>query len=611
MTGRIKLTFGMLTLALLCSTVIAQEKLDKGNAATEARLKTDIFFLASKECEGRGPTTTGLDKAADYIANKFKEAGLKPVGKAETFFQPFTIPGMVLEGAANLTLNGPGNSILALKQGEEFQPMGLSSGGEVKGAPLVFAGFGIKNEQLKYNDYDNLDVRDKVVIVLRDSPRAGKADAGMWAQVATMTKKIQTAEKEGALAVLLVNDSSTAEDDLIDFKWTSVLRGEPAGKIPAFVVSRGVVGRLLEKTGKTLAEREAEIVKETKPASLELKGWTATGLLPSKKGTIPLKNIIGVVEGHGPLADETIVVGAHYDHLGYGGAGGSLARPKKPIMHNGADDNGSGSTAVLELARRYAAQKDRQGRRIVFMTFSGEELGLLGSDYYCNHPLLPLNKTMAMLNLDMVGRLPRDETTGKDKLLVEANTTAKEWNDLVEKFNEKHGFQLRLDSKGIKGDSDHFSFYRKEVPVLFYWTGIHSDYHRPTDTADKINIEGMRKIVNLADDTIAHLATTDNPPKWQKTNIIGGGGRADGPKLGFIPKYVEGTEGVLIDGIVDGKAADKAGLKKGDVIVELAGQPVKNLQTYMAIMARQKAGQEIDIVILRDDKKQTVKVKPE
>jgi hypothetical protein len=611
MTGRIKLAIGLSTLLMLCGTLVGADALDPGNAPTEGRLKADIFYLASKECEGRGPTTGGLDKAADYIANKFKEAGLKPGGKDGSYFQPFTIPGMILDGQAKLTLTGPGDKKLELKQGEQFQPMGLAGGGELKDAPLVFAGYGIKSETLKYNDYADLDVRDKVVVVLRDSPRAGKSDSKAWEQFAAMTKKIQTAEKEGAVGLLLVNDSSTADDELIDFKWTSILRGRPASKIPAFQISRKVADLLLEKTGKTIAEREAEFVKEVKPASLELKGWTASGDLPSKAGTIPLKNIVGIVEGNGPLANETVVVGAHYDHLGYAAAGGSMARVKKPVMHNGADDNASGTTAVMELARRFAAQKDRQGRRIVFMTFSGEELGLLGSKHYCEHPLIPLDKTVAMLNLDMVGRMPRDENTGKDKLLVEGNTTSKEWNGLVEKFNEKHGLQLKLDSKGIMPNSDHASFYFKGLPVLFFWTGYHADYHRPTDTPDKINIEGMRKVVNLSTDALTYLATTENPPKYQKTNVVGGGGRADGPKLGFQPGYLSGKEGVLIEAVVDGKAADKAGLKKGDLIVELAGKPVKGLEEYMAVMATQKAGQEVDIVIIRDDKKQTVKVKPE
>lgn len=612
MIGRTKRTLGVSTLLLLCGSLVGADKLDTGNAATEARLKTDIFFIGSKECEGRGPTTAGLDKAADYIANKFKESGLKPVGKAENFFQPFTIPGQVLTGQAKLTLAGPGGKKFALKQGGDFQPMGLAGGGELKDAPLVFAGFGIKSETLKYNDYADLDVRDKVVVVLRDSPKAGTKEANTWAAVASLTKKIQTAEKEGALGVLIVNDSTTADDDLIDFAWTSISRGgAAAAKIPAFHVSRKVVDQLLDGTGKKLAEREAAIVKDTKPASLELKGWTAQGTLPSKLGTVPLKNIIGVVEGKGPLADETIVVGAHYDHLGYAAAGGSMARVKKPTMHNGADDNGSGTTAVLELARRFAAQKDREGRRIVFMLFSGEEMGLLGSVHYCKEPLLPLNKTVAMVNLDMVGRMPRDEKTGKDRLLVEAHTTAKEWGPLVEKLNEKHGLALKMDSKGIKGDSDHFSFYRKDIPVIFYWTGTHPDYHRPTDTPEKINIEGMRKIVNLADDTLAHLAATKTPPVYQKTTIVGGGGRATGPRLGFLPKYVEGTEGVLVEDVIEGRPAEKGGLKKGDVIVELAGKPVMNLTNFMALMATHKVGVEIDVVILRDKEKKTFKVKPD
>lgn len=616
MTVRIGKLLGMLGLLSAYSSLIAAEKLDLTNNSTESRLKANITYLASNECEGRGPTTKGLDLAADYIANQFKEAGLKPAGVDGTYFQPFGLPGMVLESPAKLTLTGPDGKAEALKQKEQFEPMGVSGGGEFKDAPIVFAGFGIKSETLKYDDYAKLDVRDKVVLVLRHHPREGKADARAWEMtVAALTSKIQTAEKAGAVAVLIVNDRTTAEDPLLEFSFTSVLRGAggkaaPPTKIPAFQVSRKLADQLLAKTGKTIAELEEAIVKDLKPASVELKGWTLAGSLPSKPGSIPLKNVIGVVEGKGPLANETIVVGSHYDHLGYAGAGGSLARVKKAVMHNGADDNASGTTAMLELARRYAARTDRQGRRLVFMAFSGEELGLLGSAHYCKSPIFPMDKTVAMVNLDMVGRLPKDEKTGKERLLVEANTTAKEWEGLLDRWNEKHQFEMKR-SKSLMPNSDHYSFYNKGVPVLFFWTGTHPDYHRPTDTAEKINITGMRRIVDLSDDVIDHLVATNDPPKYQKAAVVGGGGRAAGPKLGIFPGYLNDKEGVLLEDVAKNGAAEKAGMKKGDLIVEIAGKPVKNIETYMSIMATQKVGQEIDVVVVRSDKRQTIKVKPE
>ncbi len=614
MTGRIGRILGLLGLLSLSGSLVAAEKLNITPESTEGRLKADITYLASNECEGRGPTTRGIDLAADYIANRFKEAGLKPAGVDGSYFQPFGLPGMILEKPATLTLTTPGAKPTDLKTGEQFQPMGLSSGGTFKDAPLVFAGYGIKSETLKYNDYADLDVRGKVVVVLRGNPKEGKTDARAWElTVGSFNSKVQTAEKAGALAILIVNDKPTAEDPLLDFNFTAVLRGgakSPPTKIPAFQISRKLGEELLAKSGQSLADREAEIVKNLKPSSVELKGYTVSGTLASKPGQIPLKNIVGVVEGKGPLADETVVVGAHYDHLGYGGAGGSMARLKKAVTHNGADDNGSGTTAMLELARRFAALPDRQGRRIVFMAFSGEELGLLGSAHYCKKPIFPLEKTVAMFNLDMVGRLPKDEKTGKDRLLVEANTTAKEWSALLDRWNEKHGFEMRR-SRSLMPNSDHYSFYSKGLPVLFFWTGTHPDYHRPTDTAEKINIAGMRRIVDLSDDVISYLATTTTPPTYQKAQIVGGSGRPSGPKLGIMPGYASDKEGVLIEDVVKDGAAEKGGLKKGDLIVELAGKPIKNIETYMAVMATQKAGQEMEVGVIRAGKKQALKLKPQ
>jgi len=610
MVGRIKHAIGMSALLMLCSSLIAADNpIDMGDAPTEARLKVDIFYLASKECEGRGPATQGIDRAANHIANQFKAAGLKALGADNSFFQPFTIPGMILDAPAKLAFRGPGESKIEPKAGE-FTANALTTGGELKDVPVVFAGYGIKSGELKYNDYDNLDVRDKLVLVLRDTPKAGKAEAKTWEPLGSLTKKIQTAEKEGAAGLVFVNDSATADDELPDHSWLAYQR-QPTGKIPVYHLARKVAESLFEKSDKSLEDREAAIVENLKPESGDLKGVTASGQIKATFGKIPLKNVVGVVEGNGPLANETIVVGSHYDHLGYGGTGGSLARVKKPVVHPGADDNGSGTTAMMELARRFASMKDRQGRRVVFMAFSGEELGLFGSKHYCENPLLPLDKTVAMLNLDMVGRLPRDMNTGKDLLLVEANTTAKEWNGIVEKLNEKHGFKLKMDSKGIKGDSDHFSFYKKNLPVLFLWTGIHPDYHRPTDVAEKIDLPGMRKIVNIGTDLVKELSTTTSPPKYQKTTEGGGGGSARGPRIGIMPDYNSDKEGVLLEGVSDGGPAEKAGLKKGDLIVEVAGKPVKDLMVYLSVMTTQKAGQEVEFVVLRDGKRVTIKVKPE
>jgi len=613
------------TLCLLCGVAFlvatptrSENEIAKKTAAeSEARLKRDVTYLASDELEGRGPTTKGLDLAADYIADQFKKAGLKPGNPDGTYFQPFDIPGSALVEPAKLTFAGPKKEALDLKQGEDFWPMGLGNAGKGKDLGVVFAGFGITNTTQKYDDYEGLDVEDKVVVVLRGMPTLNGQTPFRGQQ--GLQSKVTSAEKHKAAAIIIVNDVDSAKDgdDLVDFNFTAVRQG--TGGIPTFMVKREVIEKLLKSFDLDLTKLEETINKEKAPHSAELKGWAATFEIKMRHDHIHLKNVIGVLDGAGDLAKETVVVGAHYDHLGYGGAGGSLARLKKMAIHHGADDNGSGSTSVMELSRRFGELiKDgdlaKSRRRMVFMTFSGEELGLLGSAHYAKNPIFPLESTYAMVNLDMVGRLPKDKDTGKEKLLVEGSTTAKSFDELVEAVNKKYGFELKKNDT-FPANSDHFSFYQKKVPVLFFWTGIHPDYHRPTDTADKINVEGMRRIVDLSEDVLKELVASDKKLEYVAGKSGGGGGgRSDFPRMGFTPDYdATGDKGIVISAVNDGEPAAKAGIKAGDTIVEMAGSPMKNMETYMEVIRKQKKGDTIDLVIVRKGKteKETVKVKLE
>jgi hypothetical protein len=357
-----------------------------------------------------------------------------------------------------------------------------------------------------------------------------------------------------------------------------------------------------------LRDIEHGIDRDLKPHSFDLTGWSAGLEVRMHRGVVTLKNVVGTLPGAGPLARETVVVGAHYDHLGYGGAGGSRSRSRKMEIHHGADDNGSGTTALMELARRLGAMKGRAGRRLVFVAFSGEELGLFGSKHYCKEPPFALADTAAMFNLDMVGRLRTDDKSGKEKLLVEGNATAKTFDALVDEVNRKYDFAVQK-SAALAPNSDHFSFYQKKVPVLFFWTGYHPDYHMPSDTADKINVPGMRRVVDLSEDVLTELATVKKRPEYVAVKIAGTGSPTGGPRLGVMPGYAAGGEGMLIEEVVDGGPAIRAGLKAGDRVVGIGDKPVKNVQTYMQAMSAQKKGSTIDVHVLRDGKKQMIKVK--
>jgi hypothetical protein len=577
----------------------------KPEAAAE-RLKRDVTYLASDECEGRGPTTRGINLAADYIAAEFKKAGLAPGGVEGSWFQPFTIPAAILDGPATLTLTGPKGQRLELKQGAQFWPMGLGKGGNDT-APLVFAGYGITNDKAKYDDYAGLDAADKIVVVLRGSPKPTNTDLGRpLSSAAPFAAKLANAEKHRAAALLVVNDCETARsgDDLIDFNYTALDRR--GGPMPAFHLRRDVLQTMLSSRGEDLDDLERTIDRDLAPQSRALTGWSAAFDLKMHRDKRTLKNVVGVLEGAGPLAKETIVVGAHYDHLGYGSFG-SMARGRKMAIHHGADDNASGTTALMELARRFGAQRERQGRRLVFIAFSGEEMGLFGSEHYCKKPLFPLADTAAMFNLDMVGRLRPDEKTGKDKLLTEGSGTAKPFLDLLDRLARKHDFTMVNKPSGF-GPSDHASFCDARVPVLFVWTGYHDDYHRPSDTADKINVAGMRRVVDLSEEAVGALTAMTPRPAYIELKRPRSPGSGDGPRLGIMPSYSDAGEGVLLGGVSEGPAS-RAGLKKDDRIVEMAGKPVKDLEAYMEIMHGQKKGDTIEVVVLRNGKKVPFKVK--
>jgi hypothetical protein len=598
-------------LVLCVPLMLAAEKVAPAptpRADSETRLRRDITFLASDECEGRGPGTKGIDKAADYIAAQFKKAGVKPGGEDGGYFQPFTINANVLDEPAVLVLQGPQRQTIALKQGVQFWPMALGGSGADK-ASAVFAGYGISNDKADYDDYDAVDVADKVVVLLRGAPRStDKERAHELMKGAPFSIKIANAEKHHAAAVLIVNDADTARDgdDLLDFNYTAFSRS--AGKIPVLHVRRSVLETMLGGMD-ALTTLEKNINRELKPHSRELTGWTVRVEVRQHRGKIDVKNIVGVLEGAGPLANETVVVGAHYDHLGYGGIS-SLSPVKKMAIHHGADDNASGTTTLMDLARRFAARGNRQGRRLVFIAFSGEELGLYGSEYYCKHPLYPLEDTAAMFNLDMVGRLRKDDKSGKEKVLTEGSGTAKPFRALLDKLGEKYDFKM-VNKAGGMGPSDHQSFCLKQVPVLFVWTDYHKDYHRPSDTSDKINIAGMRRLADFSEDAIAMLARMDKPEYIKVKSDPGSVSKYEGPTLGIQPSYSDEEEGLLINGVTEGRPGAAAGLKAGDRIVSIDGKSVQNIQTYMKLMGGHKKGQTIEVGIIRDGAKRTLKVKLE
>lgn len=595
---------------------------DRSPSPAEIRLKSDVSYLADDAREGRGPGTQGIEAAADYIAAEFKEIGLKPAAGAEGYFQPFSISGSPTLGTPlNLSLMGPEAKVLKADPKTDFRPLAIGTGGTLKAVPLVFAGYGISAKdparKLDYDDYEGLDVKGKAVLLIRREPRQDKDDSPFDGKrdssFASFRHKATNAFQHGAAAVLLVNDAHTLKgkpDELLGFGAAGT---EPNSTLPFLMVTREFADRLLADSGQpTLEALEKEIDSDLKPRSRELTGWKVDAQVEIERKDLRTKNVVGVLEGSGPLAEETIVIGAHYDHLGRGGLfSGSLAFLSKDI-HNGADDNASGTALVIEMARRLAGRTDPLPRRVVFMAFSGEERGLLGSRHYVEHPLYPLKSTVMMINFDMVGRLNE-----KQELTIYGTGTTPGAEALVDALAESAGFKLKKVAEGL-GPSDQQSFYLKEIPVLFAFTGTHRDYHRPSDDTDRINFAGMSRIANFAELLLLDLIRRPQRPEFTKVARKGAqgghGGDVDPGRvsisayLGSIPDYDDSVKGVKLSGVREGSPAEKGGLKADDIVVGFGGKPVATIYDYTESLGRYKPGDVVDVVVKRGEKEETLKI---
>ncbi len=424
-----------------------------------------IRFLSSDELGGRGNGSEGLAQARDYIASQFAKFGLEPAGEEGTYFQPFflTVDGNL--GPENTLELGTGESMEKLRLHEDFEPMSFSGSGELESVPIVFVGYGITAPEHDYDDYAGLDVRGKVVLLFRHVPREGRTDGPFDERRghATFVTKVVNAKSHGAAAVLLVTDPVHHQgepDELVAFGQDL---GEDDLALPVVHVKRFVIRQLVQKSGKDLSAVQENIEENLEPASFELEGTRVSLNLDIQRSQREIQNVLGYLAPEGATGEEEIlIIGAHYDHLGIGGGRRSLARDGQDDIHNGADDNASGTAGVLELARVWSDEKASLKRGILFAAFAGEEVGLLGSRHYTGEPSFPLERTVAMINLDMIGRLE------EGKLLIGGVGSSTVFESKLEEL----GQDLTLDfSFSGYGSSDHTSFVRVGLPSLFFFTG--------------------------------------------------------------------------------------------------------------------------------------------
>ncbi|MEZ6091004.1 MAG: M28 family peptidase [Pirellulaceae bacterium] len=570
------------------------------------RLDRDIRFLASDERGGRGIGTDGLKESGDFIAQRFAELGLRTALFDDQPFQSLTVDtGTEIDDPTKnaVRITSGTNEALDLRLGETFNPLAIGASG-IATAPLAFVGYGITAPQANYDDYAGLDVRGKIVIVLRKEPRVGQPNNPLGERSPTaaayFSTKMLAAKTHGAAGVMIVNDRQTADQiqktseqlgKHAILQLDEAGRGEAEKTIPVVSVSRQIIDSLLTQSlGASLDEIERSIDADFRPRSGMLGGVSATIQTDLKSVDVTERNVIAELPGRGNLAEETVVVGAHYDHVGMGGIG-SLA-PGTVAVHNGADDNASGTAALLEIARKLSIPEDPNRRRIVFIAFTAEERGLLGSAHYVRNARFGLEQTVAMLNLDMVGRLKGNV------LSVYGTGTADEFDGMIQRLNQTYQFDLDIDPSGY-GPSDHQSFYEKNVPVLHFFTGLHNDYHRPSDDFDKINLNGLARITDMVSEAAHQIAIDPQRPQFQSTSRGKGIRKQKGAYLGVQLQMFE--DRVQVTAVVPEGPAAQAGLQVGDILSRAGEKSLDSIDSVLNELSKRAGGEQLSFEVIRGE----------
>ncbi len=580
---RVRKIAAIVAFVLLGTSLWAAEK------GVDAYLK-HLRFLASDELRGRGNDMPELSWAADYVADRFAEYGLLPAGEAGTYFQEFEVTTGLSHGPrSEVTLFGIPQNAVRLQLEKDYTPLTFGGQAEIAG-PLVFAGYGITAPELGYDDYRNLDVRDKVVVIYEHEPQEN-SERSVFAGLdptpySAVLSKMLNARAHGASAVVFLPDSfnhyrSWERDRQRDVPLDDL-------GLPAIRLSAEWADRLMELSGRDPLEIRRWLNGHLTPYSFEFVGVNAFIHLDVRRIRHKVRNVIGLIPG---WSDETIVLGAHYDHLGLGERS-SLAPDEVGEIHNGADDNASGTAGLLQLAAEFGARPTPR-RSILFVAFAGEELGLLGSRYYVENPVTPLDKTTVMINLDMIGRSTGD-------LLIGGVGTAREFRPILENLARVSPLHFRF-AETPGGSSDHQSFALKGVPVLFFFSGLHGDYHRPSDDWQKIDLASSEQILDVVRGTVNSLERLSGALHWEdlrgRLDAVG-----DGPEaayFGSVPDMSYEGDGVRFEQIRQDSPAVEAGVQAGDTLIEFDGRPVSDLNDFTSALELHTPGDLVEVAVLR------------
>ena len=531
---RLKLAFAFLLLAGLVSA----QKLKKTDKITRDNLEAHIKFLADDKLEGRRAGSTGEKLAMQYISEKFKTIGLLAKG-VDGYYQPFEInEGLQINEGTYLTINET-----SLVAGKDFFPFTFSAEKAIEASPAV----AIQEADMPWF----IDLKE----ILDENKSNPHFDLTEY-----IKKNSKKAYDRAATAVIIYNTSP--DEDKLSFN--SKDKSEPIA-IPVIYVMKDAAKKYFTDATATLKIKMNVDIGEKK----------RTG-----------HNVVGYIDNG---AANTVILGAHFDHLGYGEDGNSMHRTGEKLIHNGADDNASGTAALLELARILKTTKAKNNNYL-FVAFSGEELGLYGSKYFTEHPTIDLKAANYMINMDMVGRL-NDSTK---ILAVGGYGTSPTWATVINAQDKKLPFAIKIDSSGT-GPSDHTSFYRKDIPVLFFFTGQHKDYHRPSDDAERINYNGELGVINYINTIINTLNKQTQKLAFTKTREAAVSMTPFRVTLGIMPDYTFPGTGVRADGVTDGRPAANAGLKAGDVIIQLGDNVITSVESYMQVLNKFSKGDKTKV----------------
>ncbi|MBI4445857.1 MAG: M28 family peptidase [Acidobacteria bacterium] len=570
-----------------------------GASANSREFVRHLRYLSSDELKGRGNSTPEIHKAAEYIAENFKALGLRPAG-TDGYYQHFEVTtGHHL---------GPGNWIKAATPGNAYQfemnkDYVLLSFGPDDGiaGTVVFAGFGITAPEYHYDDYASVDVRGKVVLIFEHEPQeeteTGPFGGRQLTPHSAVSSKALNAKHHGAIGVLIMPDSYNHSKQPAPPGLPSKAVLEDFG-VPTAYVTEAAGQRLIEASRRNLPEIHRSIHGHLTPYSFGLSGVTAEFGVDVTRVRSKVENVMGLLPGE---SDQYLILGAHYDHLGLGDSS-SLSPDRMGEVHNGADDNASGTSGLLQLAQDFSGL--RLKRNLLFIAFAGEEIGLLGSRHFTEHPTVPLEKVMAMINMDMIGR-------SQGKLVIGGVGTAEEFKQILQELEGTVPLEFNY-SQTARGASDHFSFSLKKIPVLFFFSGLHSDYHKPTDDFEKIELERTEQILSVIRQTVTSVAELTTPLHYvdlgSEPAIPSGPNRGYGPRFGSLPDMGWESGGVRFSDVTAGSPAQKSGIHAGDILVEFDGKKIDNLYDFTYLLRAKNAGDTVQVVVLRDGKPLKVSV---